>query len=93
MVVAQTPPPTLRFADRLRGYLITMAYRYIGDAPSVPKSLKHSAGGTSELACGRLVKLLRSSEGVHLAGLEVWVKLKETTGGEFRVHTASIRLL
>ena len=55
MVVAQismSPPPrpaTLRFAVRLRGYLITMAYRYIGDAPSVPKSLKHSAGALLSL--------------------------------------------
>ncbi|OLQ04227.1 hypothetical protein AK812_SmicGene12721 [Symbiodinium microadriaticum] len=30
-------------------YLITMAYRYIGDAPSVPKSLKHSAGALLSL--------------------------------------------
>ena len=28
----------------LEGYLVTMAYRYIGDAPEVPQSLKHSAG-------------------------------------------------
>jgi len=33
----------------LEGYLITMAYRYIGDAPSVPKSLKHSAGALLSL--------------------------------------------
>ena len=28
----------------LEGYLLTMAYRYIGDAPEVPEGLKHSAG-------------------------------------------------
>ena len=41
--------PTPCFPVCLAGYLITMAYRYIGDAPSVPKSLKHSAGALLSL--------------------------------------------